>query len=386
MIQSKYKIYVDLDGVLVDWEKQFEKFSGGVPVETYEAEHGKDQRYEFVHKNSPAFYATAPWMKDGKILYNFLKELPTEVLSHSTDLESTDGKKEWLQNNGITFKANLVPKRTDKAKYAAGDAILIDDRQDVIDQFNSAGGIGILHTDATSTINKLKELLGIKEKHRIYNSILNPEIWDGDVLKPEVLEKLRTIADAFYKDTELSAPIEDILFIGSTAGYNWTPTSDMDLHIITDFSKIDPNKELVKKLVDAYKNKWNEQHDVHIGEHQVEVYIQDVGETNRSQAVYSVMNNAWVKKPSYENIQIDKDAVKTKYKEYTQSIDAVIKDHDLPKMKELITRLYNMREAGLSTGGEYSTENLVFKLLRATGYVSKLRSSINSEVDNNLNK
>jgi hypothetical protein len=118
----------------------------------------------------------------------------------------------------------------------------------------------------------------------------------------------------------------------------------------------------------------------------VEVYIQDVGETNRSQAVYSVMNNAWVKKPSYENIQIDKDAVKTKYKEYTQSIDAVIKDHDLPKMKELITRLYNMREAGLSTGGEYSTENLVFKLLRATGYVSKLRSSINSEVDNNLNK
>lgn len=386
MIQSKYKIYVDLDGVLVDWEKQFEKFSGGVPVETYEAEHGKDKRYEFVHKNSPAFYATAPWMKDGKILYNFLKELPTEVLSHSTDLESTDGKKEWLQNNGIAFKPNLVPNRSDKAKYAAGDAILIDDRQDVIDQFNSAGGIGILHTDATSTINKLKELLGIKEKHRIYNSILNPEIWDGDVLKPEVLEKLRTIADAFYKDTELSAPIEDIIFLGSTAGYNWTPTSDIDLHIIIDFSKIDPNKELVKKLVDAYKNKWNEQHDVHIGEHQVEVYIQDVGETNRSQAVYSVMNNAWIKKPSYENVQIDKDAVKTKYKEYTQSIDAVIKDHDLSKMKDLIKRLYNMREAGLSTGGEYSTENLVFKLLRATGYVSKLRSSINTAVDNNLNK
>jgi len=386
MIQSKYKIYVDLDGVLVDWEKQFEKFSGGVSVETYEAEHGKDKRYEFVHKNSPAFYATAPWMKDGKILYNFLKELPTEVLSHSTDLESTDGKKEWLQNNGIAFKPNLVPNRSDKAKYAAGDAILIDDRQDVIDQFNSAGGTGILHTDATSTINKLKELLGIKEKHRIYNSILNPEIWDGDVLKPEVLEKLRTIADAFYKDTELSAPIEDIIFLGSTAGYNWTPTSDIDLHIIIDFSKIDPNKELVRKLVDAYKNKWNEQHDVHIGEHQVEVYIQDVGETNRSQAVYSVMNNAWIKKPSYENVQIDKDAVKTKYKEYAQSIDAVIKDHDLSKMKDLIKRLYNMREAGLSTGGEYSTENLVFKLLRATGYVSKLRSSINTAVDNNLNK
>jgi len=386
MIQSKYKIYVDLDGVLVDWEKQFERYSGGVSPETYEAEHGKENRHKLVHENSPEFYATAPWMKDGKILYSFLKELPCEVLSHSTDLEATDGKKQWLQSNNITWPQNLVPNRSDKAKFAAPDAVLIDDRQDVIDQFNAAGGIGILHTSATDTINKLKELLGVKEKYRIYNSILNPEIWDGDVLKPEVLEKLKAIADAFYKDTELSAPIEDIIFLGSTAGYNWTPTSDMDLHVIIDFSKIDPNKELVKKLVDAYKNKWNEQHDIHIGEHPVEVYIQDVDETNRSQAVYSVLHNKWIKKPSYEDVQIDKDAIKTKYRDLIKEIDAAIKSGDLSKMKEVVKRLYNMREAGLSSGGEYSTENIVFKLLRASGYVGKLRSSISNAVDKDLNK
>ncbi len=44
-----------MDGVLTDWEKQFKSYSGGVPVETYEAEHGANKRYEFVKKNSPGF-------------------------------------------------------------------------------------------------------------------------------------------------------------------------------------------------------------------------------------------------------------------------------------------------------------------------------------------
>jgi hypothetical protein len=45
-----------------------------------------------------------------------------------------------------------------------------------------------------------------------------------------------------------------------------------------------------------------------------------------------------------------------------------------------------MREAGLSSGGEYSTENLVFKLLRASGFISKLRINITNLVDKDLNK
>ena len=375
-----------MDGVIVDWEKQFERYSGGLSPKTYRAEHGCEQSYKFVHKNSPAFYATAPWMKDGKILYNFLKELPTEILSHSTDLESDDGKKQWLAKNNISFKQNLVSHREDKTKFAAPDAIIIDDRQDVINDFNTAGGIGVLHTSATDTINKLKEILGVKEKYRVYNSILNPEIWEDDILKPEVLDQLLKTATAFYKNTELTAPIEDILFLGSTAGYNWTPTSDIDLHILINFDKIDPNKELVKKLVDAYKNKWNEHHDIHINEHTVEVYIQDINEVNRSHAVYSVLNNQWVKKPKPEAVEIDKDTIKKKYKQFVDEIDNIINKGKLDDLNAIAKRLYSMRETGLSTGGEFSPENLVFKLLRASGYISKLRATINNLIDIDINE
>ena len=386
MINSKYKIYVDMDGVLTDWENQFKRYSGGIPVETYEAEHGPVKRYEFVKKNSPDFYSTMDWMGDGKLLYSFLKDLPIEILSHATDQGAVDGKLTWLKNNNITAKPNLVPRREDKAKYAKSDTILIDDKPNTIGEFNKAGGIGILHTDAVSTINKLKEILGVKEKHRIYNSVLNPEIWTAEVLKPEVVEKMLKIANSFYKDTELNVPIEDIYFLGSTAGYNWTPTSDIDLHILVDFSKIDPNKELVKKYVDGLKNKWNQEHDIHIGDHQVEVYIQDIKDVNRSQAVYSVLNNQWVKKPTYQDIQIDKETIKKKYNQYVDMINTAINQGDMDLMKNIIKRLYDMREAGLSSGGEYSVENLVFKLLRSTGYISKLRQNVKSVYDNEINK
>lgn len=385
MVESKFKIYLDLDGVLADWEKQFEEYSG-MTCDEYESKFGKEKRYEFVLKNSPNFYSSMKWMPDGKLLYNFAKEFPSEILSHSTDEKSTIGKLNWLKNNQIELKPNLVSKREDKSKFANPKSILVDDRKDVIDSFNNAGGIGILHTNSIDTINKLKEVLGVKESYRIYNSILNPEIWENESLKQDVLEKLLKIGVSFYKDTELTAPIEDILFLGSTAGYNWTPTSDIDLHILIDFKKIDENKELVKKLVDAYKNKWNEQHDLHINNHPVEVYIQDVDDVNRSQAVYSILHNDWIKKPSYEEVEVDKECIKLKFKQYSEEIDTIIKNGDLDQLKNMVKRLYDMRESGLISGGEYSTENLVFKLLRSKGYISKLRQNINKMVDKKLNK
>lgn len=374
-----------MDGVISDWEKQFKRYSGGVPVETYDVEHGKKNRFKFVEKNCPEYYASMPWIKDGKLLYNFVQMLPVEILSHAPSKLSYVGKKQWLANNNIDIKANLVPHRNLKAKFASHDSILIDDREDNINNFINAGGKAILHKNAIDTINKLKELLGIKESHRIYNSILNPEIWaTTDTIKPEVLNKLLTIANTFYKDTELTVPLEDIYFIGSTAGYNWTPTSDIDLHLVVDFSKIDDNQDLVKNYADSLKTKWNQNHDIRIGNHPVEVYIQDVNHISKSQAVYSLMKNHWVKKPNYENIHIDKEAITKKYKQYVEFIETSIKEQNLDKLKRLIKRLYDMRQAGLDKSGEYSTENLVFKLLRSTGYINKLTDNVKQLTDKEL--
>jgi len=377
-----------MDGVLSDWEAQFKRYSGGIPVDTYDSLYGKKNRYKLVNKNSPGYYANMPWMKDGKLLYNFIDGFPdVEILSHAPDNKSKIGKEQWLANKNIKFKANLVSNRQDKAKYATSNSVLIDDREDVVNDFINAGGKAILHINSINTINQLKELTGIKEKHRIYNSILNPTIWSTENnLRTEVLNALINVAETFYEDSELNVPLEDVYFLGSTAGYNWTPTSDIDLHLVVDFSKIGTNQELVKNYVDGLKNKWNQSHDIKIGNHPVEVYIQDIKELNKSQSVYSLMKNHWIKKPKHEDIYIDKDTIKKKYKQLTHSIDRAISDADIEKIKKLIKRVYDIRQSGLDKSGEYSTENLVFKLLRSTGYINKLRDTITQLTDKELSK
>ena len=86
-------------------------------------------------------------------------------------------------------------------------------------------------------------------KYRIYNTQLNPAIWSGLVLNKEIKDKLIQVANDFYKDTELAAPIVDILFVGSLANYNWSTHSDFDLHLVINFKNVNSDTEMVEKYV-----------------------------------------------------------------------------------------------------------------------------------------
>jgi len=213
-------------------------------------------------------------------------------------------------------------------------------------------------------------------KVRIYNDTLNPNIWDNLKLKAEIKEKLLQIGKDFYADTETDAPLKDVLFVGSLANYNWSDTSDFDVHVVIDFKDVDENVELVEKLVNALKSKWNDEHDIHLKGHNVEVYIQDVTKENRSTGVYSLMQDKWLSEPQKENIEIDKEKIQEKYNDFVRKINSALKSQDIDKLKSIIKDVYDMRQAGLDKSGELSTENLVFKILRNRNYIEKLKQEI----------
>lgn len=390
MTNTGYKIFLDMDGVICDWEAQFKRYSGGVPVATYEAEYGKKNKYLLVRKNSPAYYATMPMMQDAGVLLNYIKNFPVEILSHATDEYAAEGKLAWLQNNKIDYNPILVNKSSDKANFADHNSILIDDKPENIKQFRDAGGIGILHKSANETIAELQKLQKsyIKESsYRVYNSILNPDIWNkDDTIKNDVAVALMIIAKDFYKDTELEVPIEDVYLLGSAASYNWTPTSDLDLHIAVDFNKINKDTELVTAYANLLKSKWNKDHDVTVKNHPVEVYLQDVDHVTHSLGIYSLKNKKWVKKPEYKTPDIDKDSIKKKYKELAKVINDSIHEENLTKITKVVKKIYDYRQSGLDKKGEFSTENIVFKLLRATGYLDKIKNAANKIKDKKLSK
>lgn len=216
----------------------------------------------------------------------------------------------------------------------------------------------------------------------IYNNTLNPNLWNSDMtLKQDVRETLLRIAQSFYEETELPAPISDIYMLGSAANYNWGPTSDIDLHILIDFDKLGLEHDLVKKLVDSIKANWNKNHDIQIHGHRLEIYIQDIKETNRAMGIFSILNNKWVKVPQKLNLQLDKNAIQQKYTDMVVQIKNAIKSNNLNDLKRVLKSLYDMRETGLSKGGEFSTENIVFKLLRTRNHVDNLKTAVNKVYD-----
>jgi hypothetical protein len=216
----------------------------------------------------------------------------------------------------------------------------------------------------------------------IYNNTLNPNLWNPDnTIKPDVRDALLRIAQSFYQETELPAPIEDVYMLGSAANYNWAPTSDIDLHILINFDKLGLEHDLVKKMVDSIKANWNKNHDIRIHGHRLELYIQDIKETNRALGIYSILNNKWVKVPQKLNLSLDKNAIQQKYTDMVVQIKNAIKSNSLEDLKRVLKSVYDMRETGLSKGGEFSTENIVFKLLRTRNHVDNLKTAVNKVYD-----
>lgn len=208
---------------------------------------------------------------------------------------------------------------------------------------------------------------------------------DGEFfMRDDVRNKLSEISDNFIEFLGIEFFIHDIVLTGSLANYNWSNFSDVDLHILIDMDEFDGDKKsdsillhnIIKEYFDAKKNVWNKNHDIKIKGYDVEIYVQDVNEPHVSSGVYSILNNKWVVEPKKNEVKIDDRKILEKGDEYAKKIEKLIsmskKTNVLDHIENLRKKLKEFRQSGLEKGGEYSYENLTFKLLRRNGYIEKL--------------
>lgn len=102
---------------------------------------------------------------------------------------------------------------------------------------------------------------------------------------------LLLIAEKFYESLDLAAPIKDVRFLGSAAAYSYHSGSDIDLHIVIDFNDLECDPELLRELVNAKKNLFNNDRKIEIYGFEVEVYVEDINDDNKSDAIYSLKDN-----------------------------------------------------------------------------------------------
>ena len=225
-------------------------------------------------------------------------------------------------------------------------------------------------------INELDQF-NLGDAVRFHNR-LNPRLWGRDEqLHSEVRQALLAIADDFktflgIEDLE----IKDITISGSNAAYNYTPHSDIDLHLVVDMPKM--NSEVYRELFNAKKYQYNDQHDITIGDADVELYVQPIEDEHHSQGIYSVLDNQWVSVPRRKRARVDDVSVRHKYEDLVSRIDAAIASGDETVISNLVAKIKNMRATGLAENGEFGAENLAFKMLRTQGYIQKLYDALNT--------
>ena len=218
-----------------------------------------------------------------------------------------------------------------------------------------------------------------------YHKELNPVAWESGKMIPEVRERLLEIANRFVSYLEIpNFTVEDIVLTGSNANYNWTKFSDFDIHVVTNYSDLQCD-DLAEAFYRAKKKIWNDEHDITIYGYDTELYVEDVKQPPVSEGVYSLLHDRWLSTPEYNQPTIDSPAVHAKVADLKKQIESAITTANDPMdLKRLSEKIRKMRQAGLDAGGEFSVENLAFKVLRNMKYLDKLSKAFHQQQDDQL--
>lgn len=204
---------------------------------------------------------------------------------------------------------------------------------------------------------------------------LNPSLFENDLLIPEVRDALYKIAMTFKDYLDLPFEVKDVYFTGSNANYNYTEDSDIDLHLVYDFEQAGVNAELLSKYLVAAKKDFNNKYDIKVKGIPVELGCENIAEPLVSTGVYSLGANTWVIKPNNAGIEIP-DVDMNAFNDLSTQIDDTIKNQNASAIENLWKSIRSLRKDSLENEGEFGVGNMLFKKLRNSNYLEKLRNSM----------
>jgi len=159
MINPKYHFYLDMDGVIADFDSRFKEYTGHYPKE-YKQKYSEKEFYKVINKAGHNFWSEMQWTPFGQKIWNKLKDLNVSILTSPGEFhQAKEGKLEWVSKHlgdvKVDFKLSgqkhtilddrSIPdiSETEERMYH----VLIDDHYSNLIPWNEAGGKSIKVTN-----------------------------------------------------------------------------------------------------------------------------------------------------------------------------------------------------------------------------------------------
>jgi hypothetical protein len=214
------------------------------------------------------------------------------------------------------------------------------------------------------------------------HEILNPKIWKDSTLQPDIESALIKIAQDFKKFIDVPFDVVDVRITGGQVSYFYTRHSDLDLHLIADFTSVKCDREAAE-LFDAKRLLYKAKYDITVHGIPVELYVEDLDHPAVS-ASYSIQKRQWITRPKQYLGPFDVDEIERLSTVWSEIIRHSLMSKNIETARKTLDLLRKFRHLGLKKQGEYSTANLVYKTLRNSDLIRSLQNYIDQEHDRSL--
>lgn len=209
---------------------------------------------------------------------------------------------------------------------------------------------------------------------------LNNLIWENNSLKEDVRAGILNLVDYFLKDNQAPIDVFDIRIVGSNASFNYTETSDIDIHIV---DKTENKSKMALYMQWREARDFNDNYSIKIKGLDAEIYIEDINQPAKSNGVYSVLDNVWLKFPTHTP-ERDKIDVGKEVDAWSKRIRELEENGTEAEIERVRSNLVAMRKNSIAEDGEYGKGNLIFKELRRNGMIDRLTKAKKGAVSKEL--
>ncbi len=210
-----------------------------------------------------------------------------------------------------------------------------------------------------------------------FRTQLDPRIWDGMQMKPDVRHAALAVVDRIIADTGIEGlAVDGIDLVGSNASYEYDDTSDFGIHVfVTAKSMTTEELSPVLRLLNDDVERRQEGHVRFYGVPvEVTFHAERSADYRPSPGIgqYSIRDGRWLTVPTQQPNNFDLAQMTADVRrfigEYNELVSAYTKDaraFDCGRFAALDDEMAAYRNGGFAAGlGSRSTQNLAYRALR----------------------